>query len=612
MKAGVALFLVAGTVSFFAPAVRYEFLPYDDNHHVAGNPLVRSLTPANLLRIFTQRSLSSYYPVRTLSFALEYRVWGLDARGYHLGNVLIHAANVLLVFLAGLRLANARRGGAGGPAWCPIAGAAAGAALFAVHPVVVEPVAWISGREELLTVLFGLLAFHLHVGENRHSWQRRALVLLFCVLACLSNVLGAVVPLLLLSYEVCVGPRDEGPVWRRVGRAAAAGWPLLIVSAVAVAGKIVADRLPTPEGEVVATSPVPFLQRPLVVLDTYWQNIRTLVWPGSLVCIYPNRVPARLFDWGVFLGAVSVAATLFGLWQARRLPVRLFGLLWFLIALAPGAQLLPHHVFRADRFLYLPLIGLAWGLGAELARACAARRGRGVALAAAALVPLALAVRSAVQLPVWHDGVRLFSRALRGNPDSLVVRNNLGNALNDKNRHEEALPHFSVVLRLDPYLAEGHFNMANALRALRRTEDALRHYEMALAARPRDPEIRGNMAVALSMVGKWEEAAAHFRDVLRVRPDDPMVHLNLGGVLGMQRRFDDAIGEFSEALRLDPRLTEAHLNLGVAFTKQGRLDEAVAHFSAALRIRPDHGPARAYLARVLKQKAEARAAGGQR
>ncbi|MBN1673581.1 MAG: tetratricopeptide repeat protein [Kiritimatiellae bacterium] len=660
---GVALLL-------FMPSANYDFSHYDDDYQVIENPLIRSLAPRAVARMFATFHITSYYPVRLLSFALDYAVWGLDPVGYHLTNVACHTVNVLLVFSlvlrilrkhsvpaeeegaqTGLRLDNWR-----------VFAAFCGAGLFAVHPVVVEPVAWIAGREELLMTLFALLGFHFHLlargvpwpvrrpaagrgaGEpapgTRVRWPAHAAAACCCALSCMSNVIGVILPFLALAYDLCLFGRRPAR-----GRVAAAGalltgtWPLWLIAAGAGIVKKVGDVLANAARPFPSAVNLTAGERILTVFHTYWLHIQGVLWPKVLTIVFPNVIPQSPLDPGVLLGLWLMIGTAFALLALRRLRMLLFGLVWFLVTTVPVTQVMPHHVFRADRFLYLGLAGLAVAAGAGLVRAHR-RKWHAVACGAfAAAVLGAFGVQATSQLQHWKNAFTLFTHALVVYPDNEIAHNNLGVALGRQGNVRKAIGHFSRAIELAPDYINAHQNLGNALAGLGRRDEARAHYSKVLRLEPQNTDVArslgmlliedkkyeeawpvfsaaldrapqqavlfNNAGVALAGMGKNEDAIRYYDRALSLSPMYADAYYNLANVLIRVGETERGITAYSRALRVNPDYVNAHHNLGVALAGKGRFEEALTHFSAALELNSHDADVRRSLdelQRYLKQR----------
>lgn len=608
--------LVLIVLAVFLPTVRYDLTNYDEKIQLVENEMVRSLHPANLARIFTRPSITSYYPVRTLSFALDYAIWGYTATGYHLTNVVLHALNVLLVFRLCARLRRSDRGGnLDGDGRLP---ATLGAAFFAIHPVVVEPVAWVAGREELLMTLFALLCIHAHVSMHATAGRRRVkwhvTTALTCAGACASNAVAAAVPALLLAYDVAVAGRRR---WRAD---AVAIWYCWAIAAATLAIKLLTDRTEgTPDG--VADPVITPFTRLLIVLNTYRLNLSQLVWPADLTLIYSNIVPGRPLASGVIIGAMAVVLTSLLVWRVRRNGPLLFGLLWFLLALAPSSQVVPHHIFRADRFLYLPLVGLAVAAASALRAAHPSTPWRRPAVVVVGIVLAALTARSIVQVPVWRDTVTVFSDCIRLRPDGPRAFNNRGNAYADQRQYDLAIRDYARAIALAPEFAQAHYNRGNAYVEIGDFDRAVADFDRAISLRPRDAEAYYNRGLARAGKGEldaaiedytravtldpgfadawynranarvrrreWEQAVGDFDAAIRLRPDWVDAYNNRGNAHLEMRRLDRAIEDFTRAIALDPRYVRAYSNRGNARSVAGDIDGALRDYTRALQLCPD-------------------------
>ncbi len=650
MAAGIAL--AAGVWAVYGPVLGHDFVHFDDGAQVIENPLVRSLGPSNLVRIFTSRCVTSYYPVRTLSFAVDYAFWRLDPTGFHLTNVVVHTANVLLVFWLALRLigrprrpfepaagpssaalgakeeaaedvlpgrdsrepsgASANASGASsrsrlepldgagpGRVW-PVLAAAFGAGLFAFHPVAVEPVAWVAGREELLMVLGALGCLHFHLtarrieaaagGLTRTAVAAHVGAVLAAVAACWSNAMAAVLPAVVTGWDLLGLPRRR---WLRSLVATAPLWALGVVTLLLKAAE---KAGPTPAGG--ETEALSIGERALLVLNVYRANLTTLAWPANLTILHPDVEPGGPLSPGALAALAAVAGTIAALVLLRRRKAALFGLVLFLAGLAPSAQIIPHHIHRADRFLYLPLVGLSLAAGA-LIGTLRRRWARATAAVVAAAALAGWVFVDVAQVAVWRDRLTVFERAAELNPESPRVLNNLGLAVADRGDYDRAMELYRQALRIDPSDHAIQSNLGVALFRTGRTEEAINRYREALRVHPAYPKAHNNLANALAKQGRTEEAAGHYRAAIRADPWYTLARYNLATMLAEQGRLDEAVARFREALALDPDHVDAHNNLGNTLLLTGHPGRAVEHYRHALRVDPEHVEARLNLGRAL-------------
>lgn len=508
----IALMCLVAVVFF--PIVGYEFVDYDVRVQVLENRYIRSLSLENLKHVLTSRCITSYYPVRTLSFAVDYYLWGLNPGGFKLTNGLIHLANVLLVYWLVTRLFH-RPDAAGysSSAWWDRFVATCSAGVFAIHPVVVEPVAWVAGREELLMTLGALGCLHFHIsgrrlavpsvgdrrsptewagGRLRAAVACHAAAALCCAAACLSNAVGAVIPLLIVAWDLVTLSR---PRLRRIIYATSALW--VIAMATMAIKRLGADR-DLVAGQVGAFS----AERLALILNMYWLNLQTLVWPTQLAVNYPGPRPESFLDAEVVLGATAAGLTCGALWLCRRQRLVLFGLLWFCLALGPTSQIMPHHVPRADRFLYLPLVGLvvSMAIGVRPVKTALAGRVTGVVIAAVGVLSF-LGLLSACQVRTWRNSASMWENCLKVDPHNALAHGGLADKLSEAGQFDQAIQHYRLALRLDPNNLETLKNFALLLAVCPREE--LRDHELALRLAERACELIDRpdpVAVAAVMV----------------------------------------------------------------------------------------------------------------
>ncbi|NQT17710.1 MAG: tetratricopeptide repeat protein, partial [Planctomycetes bacterium] len=589
-------------VVVFYPIPGFSFITLDVNEQLLNNPSVRGLTAQNVKHILTTPCIASYYPVRSLTFALDHQIWGLDPAGFKLTGGLIHLANVLLVFWLIVRLFRSPSAAEGGDERPPgvdtgqVAVAAFSAGLFAVHPVVVEPVTWVAGREELLMTLGALGCIHFHLSARRldheqgRSWRRAACFVaaaVCCVFACLSNAVGVVIPALVATFDALTLPK---PKLGRILRGTLALW-LIGGATVAVKGLL-------PSGPQ-ADLPWSILSRqPGVALVGYWLNLRTLAWPTDLSLSYTTIRPDNLPIAQVVLGFVAVVATGGLIWIARRHTRIVFGLLWFCLALAPTSQLLPHHVSRADRFLYLPLAGLAVvaAMALALLRRRLGSRAAWIAAAAAGIgLLILLEVLSTRQVHTWRNDVTLWERSVALGPDNPRAHGYLGDALRELGDTARAAESYRKSFQIDPDCAGVLNNYAICLTSDGKPRMDDHRLAVELAERGcritewQDPDLTHTLARAHTSLantyhaaGRHDLAIEHYESAVRAHPRYDMAMFNLAVLLSTcpdksLRQPDRAVQLAEQGCRL-VGWPDAH-RLGIlatAYAGAGRFDDAVA------------------------------------
>ncbi len=596
----LALLLALVTFGVFARTASNGFVDYDDPAYVTRNPQVlRGLTPAGAAWAFTTFSSANWHPLTWLSHMLDVSLFGLDAGRHHLMSAGFHActAGLLLLLLHALT----------GRLWP----SAAVAALFALHPLRVESVAWASERKDVLAGLFWVLACGAHL-----RYARRPSAVRLCGVAALL-ALGLMAKPMLVTLPLALLLIDWWPLGR--GRALAARAPalsplaarlplvlekapLLLLSAAASWATLLAQR----EGGALNLPGVQHLGLRLAnVAVAYAEYLAKLAWPLRLAVHYPLQVrPAWQTAAAVaLLAGLSLAAIRW----ARRRPWLAFGWLWYLGTLVPvvgfvqaGGQGL------ADRYSYLPSVGVF--LAAAWALAGVARRGGGTLAASAALTVLApLAALSWRQTAVWRDSATLFAHALAVTERNWLAHNNLAFELRRQGRNAEALEHFREAARINPAAAD-HASLGALAAAAGRLQEAVEAYTRALEARPSSVVDRYNVAGVLVALGRDAEAMAHYREALRLDPRHAESHNNLAILLSRRGDAPGAAEHFAAALRARPGYAEAHFNLGLELSRLGREREAVGHYRQAVGLRPDYVKAQAALAAALRRLGEEAAA----
>jgi tetratricopeptide (TPR) repeat protein len=649
----ICLVLAVATAAVYGQTGRFDFVLLDDQTHVTANTHVRhGLSAAGLRWILTaDQSGNGYnwYPLTTLSHMLAVEFFGLDPGPHHLINAALHLLNTLVLF-AVLHAAT-------GSVWkCALV-----AALFAVHPLHVESVAWVSARKDVLSILCALLAIGAYVAYVRYGGLGRyALVASLLALGLLAKPTLVTLPLVLLLLDYWPLGRmtrvdNHGPETipaigvspPRFGTLLLEKLPLLALSAAMSVLTIVFQRQ---VGALTEIAPGLRLANAVV---SYVRYLAKAFWPSTLSVMYPHPDLPGGTPWTAW--QVTGAAILLGglsllVWGSGR-RYALLGWLWFLGTLVPVIGLMQVGVqAMADRYAYGPLIGLfiiiAWGAGDLIA----APRPRGAVLRAAvwpvtilALVSLMITARR--QARHWRDSVSLFGHALAVAPEPPMMHNNLGLALQSQGQRDAAIDHYRRAVEIDPSFTIAHTNLGIQLRLEGKLDEAIHHYREVLRVTPRSPIAHTHFGLALQSQGRIDEAISHYRQALEADAEFTDAHFNLGGALQSlgrvdeairyyervleiapdyapacnnlavalrsQGRTEEAIGFYRQAVTLQPAYVQAHVNLGDVLAEQHRLDEAAAHYRQALQLRPDLAQVRSKLAVVLRIRRERDAASAQ-
>ncbi len=589
----LSIFAVYGQVRTF------RFLSYyDDVEYVSQNPMVsRGLSPAGIAWALTHFHVGNWHPLTSMSHMLDCSLFGLEPGLHHLTNVVLHALNsILLLWL--LRYMT-------GALWR----SAAVAALFALHPLHVESVAWISERKDVLCTLFGWLALGAYVRHVRSpSRLRYAAVLLTLTLGLLSKPMLVTFPLLMLCLDFWplgrFGAGSERPFGRALRRLVREKLPLFALAAAFGAVTFVAQRQ---SGAVVTLERLPLARRVANALVSLVDYLRDAFWPAGLSAFYPQVVPPT---WRVALALlVLVLVTALAFRARRRAPHLIVGWLWYLVSLLPVIGLVQVGLqARADRYTYVPLVGIAlmvaWGAG-ELVWT---RRKPAVVAWSSGLVLAALAGVSWNLTRSWRDSITLFERAVAVTEENWFAHYHLAAALTEQGRFSMARPHFFEAARIEPSYAQGQVGVGYALEREGRVDQALLHYREAIRLLPTLFEAHVKLGNALMGQGKLAEALPCLAEAVRLAPSSATAHHDLGAVLRRQGRLAEAALHLAEAVRLRPNWAEGHDALGVARLEQGEPAEALRHFTEAVRLEPDSALARAH-AEAARSALAARASG---
>jgi tetratricopeptide (TPR) repeat protein len=565
------------------PALHGGFV-WDDDGHVT-RPELRTLH--GLWRIWLEPGATQqYYPVLHSAFWLEHRLWGDSPAGYHVANVLLHLAACLLLYRVLRRLA--------------VPGAFLGAAAFALHPVCVESVAWISEQKNTLSTVFylGAALAYLRFDERRRPASYAAATCLF-ILAILSKSVTASLPAAILVV-----------VWWKRGRISVKADVLPLVPWFCLSAAAAAVT-PWVESKFVGAHGTAFslgaVERCLVASRALWFYLGKVLWPSNLVFIYPRwTVDARAgWQYAFLAGAVLAFAALYVVRKRGRGP--LASALLFAGALFPALGFINVYPFVfsyvADHFQYLAAAALVPATCAALT--LLSRRlsppFRGVAGACAAALLVFLAALTWRQSGKYRDLETFYRSILDGNPTSWLAHDNLGVVLVRRGQLDEAVGHYKEAIRLNPDYPEAYNNYGNVLAQTKHWAEAADAYAGALRARPSFTGAEINWGNAMNDAGQYREAESHFRRVLGEGRDDSAAHYGLANALANSGRLDEAVSEYKATIRVQPDSPEAHANLGLALVGEGRPQEALAQIAEAIRLRPDYSEAHAYYGLALSE-----------
>jgi tetratricopeptide (TPR) repeat protein len=546
----VCLFFVISILAVYWQMRNYDFINYDDNLYVTVNPYVQSgLNLKSIAWAFTSTHASNWHPVTWLSHMLDCRLYGMNPGQHHLTNVLFHILNTLLLFFVFKRMT--------GELW------PSGfiAALFALHPLHVESVAWLAERKDVLSTFFWMLTMWSYVRYVERSEFGRCLpVLLFFILGLMAKPMLVTLPFVLLLLDCWplkrfhlvtsgdgshCGPGSFylGMVWEKT--------PLFLLSGASCVVTYIAQKS---SGAVSSLAVIPFHVRIHNAIVSYVSYIGKMIWPYKLAILYPY--PKSMILWqvagaGVLLAVISVVVFR----MVKTKPYFAVGWFWFLGTLVPVSGLVQvGSQAMADRYTYVPLIGLfiiiAWGVPDILAKW---RYKKNILAISALFVLSAVMICTMFQVRNWRNSITVFQHAVDVTENNYVAYEKLGEALAAVGQIDLAIKHYSEALRIRPDFMSTHLSMGIALREK----------------------------------GNYDEAIRHFLEALRINPDNAMVHNNLGVVLARKGNDKEAVSQFYEAIRIDPDYAGAYYNLGKIFENQGKFEDAILFYRKTLHFNPN-------------------------
>ena len=593
------LLLAVGLV--FGQTIRHEFVGFDDDRYVYDNPQVScGLSAEGICWAFTHSHVTNWHPLTWISLMLDCQLYGLSPGGYHLTNVLLHATTAVFLFLV-LRAMTGRL-------WP----SALAAALFAVHPLRVESVAWVTERKDVLSGLFFVLTLWAYLGYVRHRFSllRYLAVMMVFSLGLMAKPMLVTLPLVLLLLDywplrrMSDSPRLDPTLPQGDGGTFARGatFPKADLGRFSFPWRLVLEKVPWLALVLISCVLTVWAQHEALVsierLPLWWRLGNALTsclayvgqffYPAGLAVYYPHMGLELAI--GKVIAAVLVLLGITGaaLVCRRRCPYWFVGWFWYLVMLVPviglvqvGAQTM------ADRYTYLPQIGLCmalvWG-GADVCQSWPYRRGAfGIASALLLAILLGCAWR---QTSFWCDNETLWTHTLACTMGNSVAHYNMGVDLAHQGRLDEAMAHYQKTLEIKPDSAEAHNNLGAVFARLDRIDEAMAHYQKALEIKPDYAEAHYNLGAAFARLDRFDEAMAQYQKALEIEPAYAEAHYNLGNALANRGRIDEAMAQYRKALEIKPDYVEALNNLGTAFARLGRFDEAIARYRKVVEIRP--------------------------
>jgi tetratricopeptide (TPR) repeat protein len=552
----ISLALIFLTLLVYAQVCTHDFINLDDQTYIIENPHVRNgLTLDGIRWAFTESYASNWHPLTWLSHMLDCELFGLNPGLHHLVNLLFHLANTVLLFVVLARMTR--------DLWP----SALVAALFALHPLHVESVAWVAERKDVLSTFFWMLTMWAYVRYvERPVVSRYLLALIFFVLGLMSKPMLVTLPLTLLLLDVWplhrVGVLQSGR-GLPVARLLVEKIPFFLCS---LGSSLLTLWAQHRGGAVVPVSLVPIAMRMEYALTSYARYIGKMVWPSDLAVYYPQSNPWPTWQVAV-AGLVFAVISSLVIRESRRRPYLAVGWFWYVGTLVPVIGIVQvGGQAGADRYTYVPLIGLfvmvAWGLHNL-------RIPDTVIKTAARAVVVSCMICTWLQLQHWRDSVALFQHTLRVTQNNSLAHFNLGCALYAQGREDEAITQLLEALQIEPTYAKAQYNLEAILIVRTAVAEAVRGPREAAHLRSMLASVHNQLGIIFAQQGRPYKAISHFADAVTLEPGNAMAHFNLGLALLAANRRIDAIREFREALQLQPDFTEAHNNLEAALKQKG-------------------------------------------
>ncbi|RZB36213.1 MAG: hypothetical protein SRB2_02372 [Desulfobacteraceae bacterium Eth-SRB2] len=600
-----SLCLIIVILISYQQVVSFDFVGYDDELYVTKNLNVqKGLASENLKWAFTTFHAANWHPFTWLSHMLDCELFGLNPTGHHWTNVQFHIANTLLLFFILFKMT--------GALWQ----SAFVAALFAVHPLHVESVAWISERKDVLSTFLGLLmmgAYYRYI--KAPDFKNYLLIIIFLSIGLMCKPMLVTFPFVLLlldfwplkrfqykNYYLIQSERTTYYGFKGIFRLILEKLPLFILVAISSGLTFLAQKS---GGTLKALETLSLKTRISNAFVSYVSYLLKTIWPSNLAVFYPhpeNTIPA----WQIFGATLVIAAACFwAIRTSKKYPYILVGLCWYLVTLVPvigfvqvGGQAM------ADRYTYIPLIGIfvivAWG-AVDFFQKWHYRK---IYLYGCALIILlAFTAKTFFQVSYWKNGIVLFEHTVKVTENNYKAQNNLGTAWGPVDI-KRSIYHYKEALRIKPDYAIAHYNLGNALAKQGQTDKTIEHYLEALRIQPNYVNAHNSLGMALLEKKNYDKAMLHFTKALKINPKGITARNNLANVLFIQGKSDEAISHYNEILKVNCEQADAQYNIAYVLSTQGNLDKAVLHYKEAIRINPEYEKAHYYLGNILIKQGE--------
>lgn len=593
----ICLSLILITYVSFSRILNNKFINFDDNDYVVRNPHVNSgLNLEGVKWAFTTFHANNWHPITWLSHMADCEIYGLNAGGHHFTNLILHIINTLLLFLVFKWIT--------GAVW----ESAFIAALFAIHPLHIESVAWIAERKDVLSAFFWILTIwaYAYYAENRNL-SRYLLALICFILGLMSKPMLVTLPFVLLLLDFWPLKRfqflhtdedinslrqissDRGFIKDTFINLVLEKIPFFAFAFISSFVTFLAQKY---GGVVKSLELFPLKIRIANALVTYIIYIKKTFFPTNLAILYPYS--EILPVWQVLgAGFLLISVLSLAIWKLKRYPYFTVGWLWYLGTLIPVIGLVQVGLqSMADRYTYITLIGLfiiiAWGVPDIMSRL----RYRKIILAVlSVLIFSILMISTRFQTKHWYNSITLLEHTIHITDRNYLAYNGLGVALIEQGKVKEGINNLYRAVHIKHDYAEAHKNLGIALVKQKKLDEAIIHYKEALRISPKSAIIHNSLGIALLQQGKSEESITHFLEALEIWPNYVKAHNNIGIALVSQGKIQEALVYYISALNINPDYAEAHCNMGIALEKLGEIEKAITHYNEAIRIKPDYARA---------------------
>ncbi|MDO8722040.1 MAG: tetratricopeptide repeat protein [Syntrophales bacterium] len=579
MKLIICLLLVIVTLTAYWAVQSYDFVTFDDPVYVTENHHVQSgLTRNNLTWALLSTDAGFWHPLTWMSFFIDFDLYGLNPGGYHWTNLLWHIANTLLVFLVFTCMT------------AKIWQSAVAALLFALHPLHVESVAWISARKDVLSTFFWLLTMLIYIEYAAHGGKRRyALTMLAFICGLMAKPMLVTLPFVLLLVDYWpLGryPEHFSSDHHRVMRLMMEKVPFIILGIASIILTFFAERQ---VGAIKSLDTFPWDIRLANGLISYTGYLGKMLWPSGLSVFYPHP---GMWPFGLVILSTSLLGfiSLLVFKLRKNYPYLIVGWLWYLMVLVPVIGIIQVGLHAsADRYTYVSALGIflmgVWGV-ADILDKC--RCPKMFATVIVTAMTLLLIILTRQQASYWQNSVTLYRRAIAVTTNNYVALNNLGAALISSGQPAEALTAINAAVRLKPGFAQAYNNMGIAYRLSGQYEAAVKSFLRAIEIKKDFADGHNNLGHTYFYMGNVDAAIREYRTALELHPQQEVrVHINLGRALARQNNLPEAMSEYRKALALTPDSAEAHNVLGMLLAQQGKYREAMEHYVKALESKPD-------------------------